>query len=288
MDIVLYAFDADVGKIVARARALNVTHVNLLLNAMPGFDETGIPNPHALRAIAQSLASEGIRLTSANGATGRNAGVLTEPAAHRRVIDAQLETLDSLAGAGIETLLYYQHFPHPTDAAETERFWSGLVSFMSEMAARAESTGVAIANHPVWRCLPDETKRVALSRGVTMESYPEYRDPGWDGPYLLSSHRDALRLLNDVPNPCNGICFCTGMHIMGADPHQLVDAFRGRIHHAQMRDVRQNPGRLGLLQRSHPISRPADDRLSRLHAAERIRTLQHCEPLWRQYGLSRS
>lgn len=238
MEIVHYAFDADVAKIVARARALGVTHVNLLLQAMPGYAERGVPEPRALRNIARSLADEGIALSSANGATGRTPGVLTDPETNRRAIDDQLETLDSLAEAGVEVLLYYQHFPHPTDPSETERYWDGLVTFMRELAARAEATGVKIANHPVWRCLPPSTKAVALGQGVTIERYAAYRDTGWDGPYLLSSHLDALRLFDAVPSLYNGICFCTGMYIMGANPHELVDPFAGRIHHAQMRDVR--------------------------------------------------
>jgi sugar phosphate isomerase/epimerase len=238
MEIVLYTYKADVPEIVARARALGVTQVNLLLQAMPGYAETGVPEPRALRSIARSLADEGITLSSANGATGRNPGLLTDPTTNRRAIDAQLETLDSLAGAGIGVLLYYQHFPHPTDPAATERYWHGFVAFMGEMTERAEATGIKIANHPVWRCLPAATKAVALGQGITMERYPEYRDAGWDGPYLLSSHLDALRLFEAVPSKHNGICFCTGMHIMGANPHELVDRVAERIHHAQMRDVR--------------------------------------------------
>jgi sugar phosphate isomerase/epimerase len=238
MEIVLYTYRTDVPAIVARAKALGLTQVNLLLDAMPGYRETGVPDAKALQGIARSLADEGITLGSANGATGRNPGLLTDPDANRGAIDAQLATLDALASAGLTALLYYQHFPHPTDPAETERYWDGLISFMTEMAQRAEETGIGIANHPVWRCLPAPTKAVALGQGVTMETYASYRDGGWDGPYLMSSHLDAIRLLEAVPNPANGICFCTGMYIMGANPREQIDAFKGRIHHAQMRDIR--------------------------------------------------
>jgi sugar phosphate isomerase/epimerase len=238
VEIVLYTYRADVSAIIARAKALGLTQVNLLLDAMPGYKETGVPDAKALQEIARALADEGITLGSANGATGRNPGLLTDPKANRKAIDAQLETLDVLASAGLTALLYYQHFPHPTDPAETERYWDGLIAFMSEMARRAEGAGVGIANHPIWRCLPAPTKAVALGQGVTMETYAAYRDGGWDGPYLMTSHLDAIRLLEAVPSKANGVCFCTGMYIMGANPREQVERFKDRIHHAQMRDIR--------------------------------------------------
>src|SRR6185312_9058321 len=46
------------------------------------------------------------------------------------------------------------------------------------------------------------------------------------------------RLLTTVPSGHNGVCFCTGMHIMGGDVPSLVESFRGKIFYAQLRDVR--------------------------------------------------
>jgi sugar phosphate isomerase/epimerase len=239
MDIVLYVFDTNIDAIIARCRQLGLNHVCMWLDAMPGYRDRGIPDAAELSAISRSLEGEGIALSSANGATGRESGVLLDPALHRQIIDAQLETLDSLGAAGVGTLLYYQHFPYPLDLNDHDRYWDGLVRFMTELVRRAEAADVRIANHPVWRCLPGELRSIALGQHVTIEHYATFRHESWDGPYLVSSHQDLIRLLDDVPSSYNGACFCTGMHIMGADVTGMIDQLEGRIHHAQMRDVNE-------------------------------------------------
>jgi sugar phosphate isomerase/epimerase len=238
MEVVLYAYRDDPAAIIARCRELGVRQVCLLLEGMPGYAETGVPEPRALRELAQTLADEGIALSSGNGSTGRNPDLLLNPSAHRRELDAQLRTLESLSSAGIGALLYYQHFPHPVDPADETRYWDGLVAITRELVAQAEATNVRLAHHAVWRCLPPACRADARGRQTTMTDYPGYRHDDWDGPYLLSSHQDVARLIDAVPSSHNGVCFCTGMHIMGGDVPTLVETFKGRIHHAQMRDVR--------------------------------------------------
>ena len=238
MEVVLYANNGNLDALIARCRALGVSQVCLTVDSMPGYAETGVPDPQALRALVQRLADAGIGVPAGNGATGRNPGVVRDPAGHRREIDAQLQTLDSLGGAGIGTLLYYHHFPMPHDRDEEERYWDGLIAFTRELVARAEAADVRLAHHAVWRCIPGSLKEAALGRPVAMEGYRDYRDEGWDGPYLLSSDRDVARLIDAVPSSHNGVCFCTGMHIMGGDVPGLVETFKGRINHAQARDVR--------------------------------------------------
>ncbi len=237
MKIVLYVYDTDVPAIIERCRNLNLQNVCILLDSIPGYQEEGVPSLAVLREMRSALAAEGIAIDSANGATGRNPGLLIDPAGHRKAIDAQLQTLEALGTAGIGTLLYYQHFPHPEDADDVVRYWEGLFAFMREMANEAEATDVRIASHPVWRCLPPAVRTPALKEGLRMEEYHAFRRDAWDGPYLLSSLDDARRLLEAVPSTHNGLCFCTGMHIMGADVRAAASEFRGRVHHAQLRDV---------------------------------------------------
>lgn len=238
MDIVLYANSADPDALIARCQALGVNQVCLTLESLPGFAETGVPERRALRTLVRRLADAGIGVPVGNGATGRNPGVLLDPAGHRREIDAHLQTLESLSDAGIGALLYYQHFPLPPDPDDEERYWDGLIGVTRELVARAEATDVRLAHHAVWRCIPESVRGSALERQVAMAGYRDYRHEGWDGPYLLSSARDAARLIDAVPSRHNGVCFCTGMHIMGGDVPALVETFTGKITHAQARDVR--------------------------------------------------
>src|SRR5687768_13272256 len=100
MEIILYANNGDADALIARCHALGVNQVCLTLDSLPGYAETGVPEREALRALVQRLAKAGIGVPAGNGATGRSPGVLLDPVAHRREIDAQLQTLESLGAAG--------------------------------------------------------------------------------------------------------------------------------------------------------------------------------------------
>jgi sugar phosphate isomerase/epimerase len=126
----------------------------------------------------------------------------------------------------------------PRTPPDDRRYWNGLLAVFRELVARAEATNVHLANHAIWRCLPDGLREEALRLGLTLTDYRQYRRPTWGGPYLLSSHRDIIQLIEAVPSPHNGVCFCTGMHIMGGDVPSLVETFKGKIYYAQMRDLR--------------------------------------------------
>ena len=238
MDVAIHAYHWDADGLIARCRQLGVRQVCLTLESMPGFTETGAPEPRRLREFARRLADEGIALSVANGSSGRDPDVLLNPGRHRRALDARLRTLESLSGAGIGSLLYYIHFPQPRDPDDEARYWDGLFANLRELVAHAETTDVRLAHHAIWRCLPPTLREEALRQGVAMGGYRDYRADGWDGPYLLTSHRDVARLLDAVPSSHNGVCFCTGMQIMGGDLPALVERFKGRVHYAQMRDVR--------------------------------------------------
>jgi mannonate dehydratase len=238
MDVAVHANRWDAEGLIARCRQLGVRQVCLSLENMPGFGETGVPEPRALREFARRLADAGIALSVANGASGRDPDILLNPGRHRRALDAQFRTLESLSGAGVGTLLYYIHFPQPHDPDEEARYWDGLIANLRELVAHAEAADVRLAHHAIWRCLPPALRDEALRQGVAMGAYRDYRADGWDGPYLLASHLDVARLLDAVPSSHNGVCFCTGMHIMGGDVPTLVEWFKGRLHYAQMRDLR--------------------------------------------------
>src|SRR6266536_159153 len=190
MDVAVHAYRWDAEGLIARCRQLGVRQVCLTLESMPGFSETGVPELRALREFARRLADAGIALSVANGSSGRNADVLLNPGRHRRALDARSRTLASLGKVGIGTLLYYIHFPRPHDPDEEARYWDGLIASVRELVAQAEATGVRLAHHAIWRCLPPALRDEALRQGVTMGGYRDYRADGWDGPYLMTSHRD--------------------------------------------------------------------------------------------------
>src|SRR5438105_1690054 len=101
MDVAIHAYRWDAGGVIARCRERGVRQVCLTLESMPGFGETGVPEPRALREFARRLAGAGIALSVANGSSGRDPDVLLNPGRHRRALDARLRTLESLSGAGV-------------------------------------------------------------------------------------------------------------------------------------------------------------------------------------------
>ena len=228
----------DPDALVARCRRLGVRHVCFGVDALLD-GEPGAGAGERLHAFVRRLADAGIQAPVVMDSFGRDPGLVLDPAGHQAELDAKRRMLAALNRAGIGTLLNYLHLPCPVDADDDARLWDGLVNVYQTFIAEAEAAGVRVANHAIWRCLPDPPLREhALAHGVTMAGYRRYRPAGWDGPYFLTSHADLIRLLAAVPSSHNGVCFCTGMHIMGGDVPALVDTFAGKIFYAQARDVR--------------------------------------------------
>jgi sugar phosphate isomerase/epimerase len=228
----------DVEALIGRCRQLGVRHVCLSLGGWPGVKDDATPEPAYLKQYVRRLADAGIQAPVIIASFGKDPGLVLGPAGQQPALDAKRRTLDTLGEAGIGVLLNYLHLPMPADPADEARYWDGLLSTYRVFINHAEAANVRVANHAIWRCLPDPIREDALARGVTMQDYRDYRTPGWDGPYLLTSHQDIIRLLEGVPSSHNGVCFCTGMHIMGGDVPALVETFKGKIFYGQMRDIR--------------------------------------------------
>lgn len=236
MKAATHMHSGDAAAIIARCRTLGVDQVCLNVAALPGVAERGIPDHDALRRLIDELGAAGITAPVALTSSGRDPRALADPASP--IATEQGRMLAILGAAGFSALLYYIHWAQPQTADAEHRAWQGLITFMSRLTAYAAEAGVALAHHPIWRCLPEGPLLRARQAGITMADYPLFRCDGWDGPYLVASHTHLERLIDAVPHERNGICFCTGMHIMGADALAVAERFQGRIHFAQMRDLR--------------------------------------------------
>ncbi len=237
MDVALHAPADDADALIARCRRLGVRHVCLSLGAVPGFADTGVPDRANLQQFLRRLADAGVQVPVAITWFGNDPDLVLRPAAHRAEVAAKLHTLAVLGAVGIGTLLHYVDVAQSPDPADDDRYWDGLLATFQELVRQAEACDVRLANHAIWRCLPDTLRGAALREGVTMADYRAYHPDPWRGPYLLTSHEHIVRLLTAVPSTHNGVCFCTGMHIMGGDVPALVDTFRGKMYYSQMRDV---------------------------------------------------
>lgn len=238
MRVNMYARYQNPDEVIARSKELGVQDVCIGLADTPGFAGTGVPERAALEQFVHRLADAGLRMPVVIDWLGNDPDVVLDPSGHRVTIDAKRRTFGVLGEVGIGTVLHYIDLAHAPSPDDDERYWDGLIAVMGELVAEAESSDVRIANHAIWRCLPDDLRPEALRQGVTMADYRYYRRPSWGGPYLMTTGADVKRLIDAVPSSHHGACFCTGMHIMGGDVPALVDTFKGKIFYSQMRDLR--------------------------------------------------
>jgi mannonate dehydratase len=111
-----------------------------------------------------------------------------------------------------------------------EDLWKNLGAFLSEIIPVAESCGVNMAIHP--------------------------DDPPWGIfglPRIITGAEGIARLLKTVDSPANGVTFCAGSLAAAKenDLLKIINAAKGRIHFAHLRNVRR-AGERDFFETAHP------------------------------------
>lgn len=102
------------------------------------------------------------------------------------------------------------------DPTSANQLWSNLAYFLERVVPVAEDAGIKLAIHPDDPPLP-------ILRGQ---------------PRIIINHKALLRVVNLVPSPVNGICYCQGsMAPAGENPVEGIHQLAEYIHFAHFRNV---------------------------------------------------
>ena len=240
----------------ALARQIGVT--DAVCELPPGADGTPTWDRHALGALRDRVAAEGLRLAVIEGPTSMEEAKLGL-AGREGEIEHFCQMLENLASVGVDTVCYnfmavfgwlrtdvalparggaltsgYDHTqmeargpvaageltPGPDGMLITEeQLWENFAYFSSRVVPVAEAHGVKLALHP-------DDPPLSPIRGVGR---------------IMRSVENMQRAIDLVPSPCNGVTFCQGnFAAMGADLPAAIRRFgaQEKIFFVHFRDIR--------------------------------------------------
>ena len=205
--------DGTVEGCVEYCKALDVNRVVLAARSVPGYAETGVLDPEALKAQRVSVERAGLTTSTIQFwppyQLGGGRGSST-------TIEALARSMDAIAEAGLGVLAMFINVPKPVEPSEEDAEWGKLVDFCGKLTSEAEQRGIKIATH----------------------------FSGHQGRSLLAGSSAYRRLFQDVPSPSNGLTFCVGNVWVsdGERTYNVLQEFASRIFFVHMRSTKTSWG----------------------------------------------
>lgn len=208
MKIGIHAFsrDSHTDAGLRRAREVEAEGVCLSVEHLPGMKDRGAPDADALRAAVGGYQDAGFVVPAGYAGRWSNELMLDDPS-RADEWERLRATLERMAAAGIQSVLFYTTPARPPEPEAEERAFDQFVSFCTRLGRVTDDLGIGIACHP-W-----------VSR-----------------PELLHGFRRLGEMADRVPHPSIGITYCPGGALAGDDMHAVRERFRGRMHFAHLRD----------------------------------------------------
>lgn len=198
--------DQSPAELVQRCKDVGVDGVCLGCNVIDGFEGEGVPDTDHLNRVLDELRSAGVEVPSVLGARYSDAMFFGETDGEKER-DALYRTVEVLAEAGVDSMLFWAIPSASEDATEKQEQLARVSSFYRKLGDHCATVGFNIASHP-W------VSRPGMFHGF--ETYTE--------------------MCKDIPTPNIGITFCPGGQLAGDNLPQVMDDFQNRIHFAHVRD----------------------------------------------------
>ncbi len=193
-------------ELVQRCKDVGADGVCLGCNVIDGFEDEGVPDTDHLHRVLDELRSADVEVPSVLGARYSDAMFFGETDGEKER-EALYHTVEVLAEAGVDSMLFWAIPSASEDAAEKQEQLARVSSFYKKLGDHCAAVGFNIASHP-W-----------VSRPGMFHGFETYRE-----------------MCEGIPTPNIGITFCPGGQLAGDNLPQIMDDFQNRIHFAHVRD----------------------------------------------------
>ena len=173
---------------------------------VPGYREKGYLALEDLRTVVQQIEDAGLSFSVMQLWPFMRLGAAETGAR----FDNLCRTMETMGQGGVDVLSYFVGID-PSVSSQEEARWDLLVDHYRKLIAHAERSGVKVALHTGG----------ALGTSAALD-----------------------RLMQDVPSPYNGICFCTGnsWRSEGEGIYDVIRRLGEKVFHVHLRNVRIVPG----------------------------------------------